>query len=87
MIAKGNDGKGAHGGGALGAKTAGAPGAISGSGSVEIMDTFLVKLAGGMVAKRLVIDEKVKNEGIQLASDLHDAFKADFAAFKKRIAN
>jgi len=86
VIAKGNDGKGAHGGGALGAKTAGAPGAISGSGSVEIMDTFLVKLAGGMVAKRLVIDDKVKNEGIQLASDLHDAFKVDLASFKKRIA-
>jgi len=85
VIAKGNNGKGGHGGGALGAKTPGAPGAISGSGSVEIMDTFLVKLAGGMVAKRLVVDDKVKNEGIQLASDLHDAFKVDLASFKKRV--
>lgn len=84
VLAKGNDGKGLHGKGALGAKTNGGPGAISGSGSVEIMDTFLVKLAGGLVAKRLVPDDKVKDDGIKLASDLHDAFKQDLATFKKR---
>jgi hypothetical protein len=84
VLAKGNDGKGVHGEGSLGAKEHGAPGAISGSGSVEIMDTFLVKLAGGLVAKRLVPDDKVKDDSIKLASDLHDAFKQDLAAFKKR---
>jgi len=85
VLAKGNNQKGVYGQGAAGAKTAGAPGAISGSLSVEIMDTFLVKLAGGLVAKRLVPDDKVKDASFLLAGDLHDAFKTDFAAFKKRM--
>jgi hypothetical protein len=83
---KGNGGKGANGHGEFGAKTAGAPGVIAGAGSVEIMDTFLVKLAGSLVSHRLMIDDEEKNEAIQLAGDLHDAFKVDFAKFKKRVS-
>jgi hypothetical protein len=86
VLAKGNDKKGLHGHAELGAKNFGEPAAISGSASAEIMDTFLVKLAGGLVASRLMIDEKEKDEAIKLAAHLLDAFKADFASFKQRAA-
>ncbi len=85
VAAKGNNGKGAHGQGDLGAKSVGAPGAISGEGSIEIMDTFLVKLGGGLVADRLMINPKAKDEAVKLAGDMHDAFKVDLANFKKRV--
>lgn len=85
VVAKGNNGKGAHGQGDLGAKSVGAPGAISGEGSVEIMDTFLVKLAGGLVADRVMINAKAKDEAVKLAGDMLQAFKADLTTFKKRV--
>lgn len=85
VVAKGNHGKGAHVQGAIGAKQAGESGAISGEGSVEIMDTFLVKLGGSFAADRLMITPKAKDEAIKLAGDMHDAFKVDLANFKKRV--
>ncbi len=85
VIAKGNDGKGAHGQAAVGAKAMGAPGAVSGEGSVEIMDTFLVKLGGSLAADRLMISPKAKDEAIKLAGDMLEAFKTDLASFKKNV--
>jgi hypothetical protein len=85
VAAQGNDGKGVYARGELGATAAGAPGAVSGSGAVEIMDTFLVKLGGGMVANRLMIDVREKEEATRLAGEVLDAFVSDFAAFNKRL--
>jgi hypothetical protein len=86
VAAKGHGGKGVHARGELGAQHAGAPGVIAGSAGAEIMDTFLVKFAGGLVANRLMINEKEKDEAVKLAAELHDAFVVDLTAFKKRMA-
>lgn len=87
VITKGNGGKGLHGHAELGAKSMAAPGAISGTGSLEIMDTFLVKMGGGMVADRLLITPKEKDEAFKLAGDLHDAFVLDLKSFKQRVGH
>lgn len=87
VAAEGNGGKGVYARGELGAKATGNPGVVAGAASVEIMDTFLVKLGGGLVANRLMINVREKDEATRLAAELHDAFLVDFRAFKKRTGS
>lgn len=85
VLTEGNGGQGLHGHFELGAKSMGAPGVVSGDVAAEIMDTFLIKLGGGMAAEGLLINAKEKNEALQLATELHDAFGRDLARFKRRV--
>jgi hypothetical protein len=86
-VTQGNDGKGLVGHVEVGAKSMDAPGVVSGSAAVEIMDTFLIKLGGGMATERLLISSQEKDEAFKLAAAVHDAFKRDLASFKQRVGH
>lgn len=85
VAAKGNGGKGLRAHVELGARTPGAPGVFSLTAQVEALESFIIKMGGGIITDRLMMNKKAEKEAKQLAADLHEAFKRDFNRFRKQV--
>ncbi len=85
LAVKGNDGKGFDAHVELGSRSAGGPGVLAITASVEALESFIIKIGGGIITDRLLMNKRAETEAKQLAADLHDAFVNDLARFQKKV--
>lgn len=85
LAVKGNDGKGFDAHVELGSRAPNGPGVLAITASVEALESFIIKIGGGIITDRLLMNKRAETEAKQLAADLHDAFVKDLARFEKKV--
>jgi hypothetical protein len=85
VAVKGNNRKGIRVHIELGSKAEGDAGVLAIGAAAEIYESWVVKIGGGVVTDRLLMNDKAEDQAKQLAADLHDAFMRDFSRFRQGV--